>query len=474
MRTRLIASFALIIIVTLAAVSYFARQGALEEVNSFVRRGGLAGLEGLVTSLESHYEQSNTWDGADAVLAEYGGILGGQRGPGGGKHSPGTDMGTGMGEEKSMSSAIVLSDSDGNPIAASGEFDPKQPYTEGELNSGIPMTVDGEIIGYLISEAFMGVPAGNYESELGGRLSQAALNAALVAGGIAVILASLLAYYSFQPVRHLTQAAAMLARGDMGKRVDVRGGGELAALGSTFNTMAAALEDAAKKRKAMTADIAHELRNPLAVQLANLEALEDGLYPLTADNLSPITDQNRLLTRLVEDLHTLALSDAKNLSLHKRPTDVHDLLIKTIAAHQTHAEARNVSLDMEDDLTGCPSLAIDPDRMGQIVGNLILNALRYAPEGGWVRVLSACEEGSFSINVLDNGPGIGDGDLERIFERFYRGDPSRSRNEGGSGLGLTIARRLVEAHGGTLTAANHHEGGAVFSLNLPLNDTAGD
>jgi signal transduction histidine kinase len=232
--------------------------------------------------------------------------------------------------------------------------------------------------------------------------------------------------------------------------------------------MADALQSAEESRRAMTADIAHELRNPLAVQRANLEALQDGIYPLTPENLTPILEQNLLLTRLVEDLRTLALADSGHLNLERSPTLLRDCVQRVVEQFSPQADSRGIAIQWsarED----CPPVNVDAGRIEQIIGNLLSNALRYTPQGGKIWLDLTCTGEQIQLTVRDSGPGIPVEALPHVFERFFRADRSRSRAEGGSGLGLAIARRLAEAHGGSLTAANHPQGGALFTLTLPLN-----
>jgi signal transduction histidine kinase len=248
----------------------------------------------------------------------------------------------------------------------------------------------------------------------------------------------------------------------------VHGSDELAALGWTFNHMADSLQMAEENRRAMTADIAHELRNPLAVQRANLEALQDGIYPLTAENLQPVLEQNMLLTHLVEDLRTLALADAGQLTLERVPTDLPALVERIAARFKPQVAMHQVTIQFEKNVAPLPPLSLDPMRMEQILGNLISNAVRFTPKGGLIAVsVDAIGQEGAKVSVRDSGPGFTPEVLPHIFERFYRGDRSRSRAEGGSGLGLAIARQLAEAHGGNLEASNDPRGGAVLTLQLP-------
>jgi signal transduction histidine kinase len=338
------------------------------------------------------------------------------------------------------------------------------------------------MVGYLLPEGGMPFSQAD-ETWLLQRLNRAALGAGLIAGGLALLLALLLAYNLARPLRDLRVAAGRLAHGDLSQRVQVRGRDELAELGRAFNSMAAALQRAEASRRALTADIAHELRTPLAVQRAQLEALQDGIYPLTVANLASVAEQNQVLARLVDDLRTLALADAGQLSLERRPTDFSTLAQNLLDRFQPQAQARQVRLTLELGPTppaGPPQLLIDPLRIEQVITNLLSNALRYTPAGGQIECrLDYGDPQAFKTEpssstavvtfcVHDSGPGISPEALPHIFERFYRADKGRSRVEGGSGLGLAIARQLAEAHGGSLAAANHPLGRAVFTLVLPV------
>ncbi len=260
-----------------------------------------------------------------------------------------------------------------------------------------------------------------------------------------------------------------LAEGDLSQRVPVRGSDEMATLGHTFNHMADSLQQVQESRRLMTADIAHELRTPLAVQRANLEALQDGVYPLTIENLAPVIEQNHMLTHLVEDLRTLALADAGQIELVLTPTDLTSLVERVVEHFKPQAASQQVTLTLTPPATPIPLLSLDPIRLEQMLTNLLSNALRYTPAGGQIEVTITSMPKVARLTVHDTGPGIPPEALPYIFERFYRADKSRSRIEGGSGLGLAIARNLARAHGGDLTATNHASGGALFTLTLPLN-----
>jgi two-component system sensor histidine kinase BaeS len=455
MRLRLVLSFTLVVFVAILTVVVAARQGAASQVHAFMFRGGMSGTSGLVSALEDYYRANQSWQGVGDLLSTTG-------------HGQGRGFGQGMGMGGMMSQRLRVADIQGNVVADSQDPTASGKLSAAELDAAIALQVNNRTVGYLLPEGGMAFTPGD-ESALVGRLSRAALTAGLVAGVVSLLLALLISYQLLRPVKDLTQAARRLASGDLSQRVAARGSDELAVLGKAFNQMADALQNAQESRRALTADIAHELRTPLAVQRANLEALQDGVYPLTAENIGAVLEQNVLLTRLVDDLRTLALADAGQLTLERVPTDFPAFVQRVAERFTPQAAARQIALRLET----APGSAIkpvllDPLRGEQILNNLLSNALRYTPEGGQVTLTLSAYPGGVRLDVHDSGPGIPDEALPYIFERFYRADKSRSRIEGGSGLGLAIARQLALAHGGSLTAANHPQGGAVFTLQIPL------
>ena len=339
-----------------------------------------------------------------------------------------------------------------------------------ERRQAIALQSRGKTVGLLLPLGGMAASL-KEETNLVSRLNRAALLTGIIAGSLAVFLAALLSYHLLRPVEEITLAAEKLAKGDLSQRVPERGQDELAVLAGTFNYMADSLQQVEDARRALTADIAHELRNPLAVQRANLEALQDGLYALTPENLQPVLDQNLLLTRLVEDLRTLALAESGQLRLEITPTDLPGLVERVVEHFAPQAAAQQSEVQFENDLepkNPLPPLDLDPMRIEQILNNLLSNALRYIRSSGLIVLRIARQTQAVEITVHDNGTGIPPEALPHIFERFYRADRSRSRSEGGSGLGLAIARELAEAHHGSLTASNHPQGGALFTLSFPL------
>jgi signal transduction histidine kinase len=308
------------------------------------------------------------------------------------------------------------------------------------------------------------------------------VNRAVFMGGLVALLAALaVGFFVFRaiirPIDQLTRAAHQLAQGDLGTRVAVDdhparlGSDELSELGTAFNVMVDHLQQSEQVRRDMTADIAHELRTPLAVMRGNLEAMQDGVYPLDVEHLSPVLNQVTLLTRLVEDLRTLALAEAGQLPLNKRPADLAALLRETLISFESQATTQQVTLRSEI-AVNLPPIEIDPDRMQQTIGILISNALRYTPPQGSITVAARSDRARVTIEVTDTGSGIAPEDLPKVFERFYRADKSRSRESGGSGLGLAIARSIVEAHGGSIAARSEAGQGTTISIVLVAGQPA--
>jgi signal transduction histidine kinase len=457
MRLRLILSFVFIVVVAIATMLFVAWRSTASQVRAFMFHGGMVGIEELASILEDYYHANASWEGVDRAAIFPGSGPGRRAGNLLGQHGMMANM---------MSQRLRLADPAGRVLVDSADPVPQGSLTSAELERAVALRSGGEVIGYLLPETGTSFTPTD-EANLLRRLNRAALGAAVVAGSLALVLALVLGYQLVRPVNDLTRAAGSLASGDLSQRVEVRGSDELASLGRAFNQMAAGLEQSEASRRAMTADIAHELRNPLAVQRAHLEALQDGIYPPTPENLAPIVEQNLLLTRLVEDLRTLALADSGQLQLERQPVDLEAVLRRAAGQFAPQAEAGGVSIELSAG-SPCPPALVDAGRIEQVIGNLLSNALRYTPAGGMIVIQLECANGAAQISIHDSGPGISEQALPHVFDRFYRADRSRSRTEGGSGLGLTIARQLVQAHGGIMEAANHPQGGAVFSMQLPL------
>lgn len=306
---------------------------------------------------------------------------------------------------------------------------------------------------------------GGLLARAGGSRLVGALGAVLaVAVGVTVLAGRRLV----APVRALTHAADRMGAGERSARVDVRGKDDVARLGTAFNRMAASVELGERQRRAMVSDIAHELRTPLTTLRGQLEGVQDGVLDVDGDIIDSLHDEAVLLQRLVDDLQELALADAGRLQVHPEPFDAANLAAHVANAHRARATEAGVELVVVAD--GPVPVVADHHRLRQALGNLVDNALTYTPAGGRVQVLAREEGDTAVLEVSDSGIGIAPDDLDHVFDRFYRADPSRSRRTGGSGLGLAITRSLVEAHGGTVTATSTPSDGATFRIEVPKGD----
>ncbi len=447
--TKLLFAFALLLTMTLVVVAVVAYSSAAREVRGFMFAGSMTAPEGITSKLGKFYAERGNWDGVEALLVPSHGP-----GPGG--------FGAMMGQRLVLadSAGIVVGDSSGTLRGSilAGE----------EIARGAPVVVESSRVGTLLLLGGMsgvGLPIGTQESFLIGRVNRAIWLAAGLGGLLGLVLAVVLSRGLTAPLRSLSASMNRFARGERNLDLPPASHDEVGELTESFRRLVGEIQRQEGLRKEMTADIAHELRNPIAVIQANVESLVDGVYPATAENLEPVLESVRLLTRLVEDLRTLALADAGRLAMEIGATDVVPVLRRVASAFELRAASKKVGLRLEGARSALA--AVDPQRLEQILSNLVNNAIRHTPEGGKVTMqVLPLGSGRVRIDVTDTGSGIPPEALAHVFERFYRADRGRSRVEGGTGLGLAIARKLAEAQGGDLSADNLPEGGARFSLVL--------
>jgi two-component system OmpR family sensor kinase/two-component system sensor histidine kinase BaeS len=288
---------------------------------------------------------------------------------------------------------------------------------------------------------------------------QLLLVCAVAAGVVALVVRRLAA-----PVADIVSAADRIKQRDYRVRVHVPTSGP-AWVGDTaraFNAMANELEVQDTARRQLMADIAHELRTPLAIVQGTLEGLIDGVYPRDEERLQGLLDDTRVLARLVDDLRTLATAESGALALAKEPTDIVALANDVAVSLEARAQEAGVALGVESPAGEIDPITIDPVRIREVLMNLVANALRYTPRGGQIRLIIGSSSTAVDVRVSDTGSGIAPADLPHVFDRFYKGTGSS-----GSGLGLTIARRLVEAHGGSIRAESVQGQGTTIAFRLP-------
>jgi two-component system sensor histidine kinase BaeS len=338
----------------------------------------------------------------------------------------------------------ILVDVNRAVIVASAPYVAGEKIKKGEIDKGIPVEVNGQIVGTVISTGQPLTPK-PIDQKYADQINQSLWMAGFGGMLIALILGSWLSRSLTHPIRDLTTATRALAFGKLEQQVPVRSKDELGELAESF--------------KQMTADIAHDLRNPLTVIGGYLESLQDGKLKPTPERFQIMQAEVQHLQHLVDDLRILSLADSGELSIHKQPVIIKELLEKTALTYQHQAQELGIQIQVHIE-SNLPEIQIDLERMEQVLGNLVSNALRYTPEGGEISLSAKQAEGSLIVSVKDNGSGISPDVIPHIFERSYRGDTSRSGNE--SGLGLAIAKSIVELHGGSIRAESGKNGSEFF------------
>lgn len=319
-------------------------------------------------------------------------------------------------------------------------------------------------------------------ADLAGGGGQVAVVVWMAGCGLALalpILAVALSVRAFRgiatPLADVMSAADAVAAGDWSVRVPERGPRDFRQLARSFNRMTEELARADQRRRNLTADVAHELRTPLHIIQGNLEGVLDGVYAPTEAHISATLDETRMLARLVEDLRVLSLAEAGELPMHWEQVDVGELLADLYTTFAGQAEAAGILMKMtpapgETPTDGSLTIEADLGRLNQVLSNLLVNALRHTPAGGAITL--AAQPGAEGVRLVvgDTGEGILAEDLPFVFDRFWKGDSSRTRGGGdGSGLGLAIARQLVQAHGGRIGVESTAGKGTSFVIDLPAH-----
>ncbi|MCJ7509556.1 MAG: ATP-binding protein [Dehalococcoidia bacterium] len=446
-RWRLFLSFLLVIVVAVGAAAVFVSRTASNEVEQYETQTHNVRVGRVQTLLAAYYIEQHDWAGVEPVVDQIARLY--------------SERVVVVDQE-----GLVVADSHGMmPIGKPGEFKPP--------NVAIPITAGQARLGTLvISPQGPPPPPGDMAAEEASVSSlSSSINHYLLWGGllgvaVAAVATLLLSRRILRPVESLAQAARALSRGDFSQRVDVRSKDEFGELAKTFNSMAEDLERTEQLRRNLVADVAHELRTPLSNIQGHLEAIRDGLLPPEPATFDSIYEEVLLLARLVEDLQELTLAEAGQLTLVRQSADVVEIVRRAVAAAQPPAEAKGLTLEtnLPD---GQATAEVDPERIGQVLRNLLSNAITHTSEGGRITVDLKDKDDELRIGVADTGDGIPPEDLPYVFERFYRADPSRVRATGGAGLGLTIARRLVQAHGGTIGVESEVGKGSRFTFILP-------
>jgi two-component system sensor histidine kinase BaeS len=460
------ASFALVIIVIIGTVFFFTYQTTRGEIGRIGDRLQMAQDRRVETELARYYQFAGTWDGVQPQLVQWSNLYN-------------------MRIVLTDNSGIVLADSEGKLTGTRyTSKEPGQPVLTfpqrfgGFMMGGQPTTPPAQTTAPVIGTSAAGILHIIHNDDTDINLTSLQITyktigrfflwGGLLAVAIALLLTFILSRYILAPVKSLANATMKFGKGDFSHRVDFKDKGEMGELGRSFNTMADDLERNERLRRNMVADVAHELRTPLSNLRGYLEAISDGLVKPDEATVHSLSEEVSSLSRLVDDLQELSLADAGELKLVFQREDISKLIRDTVTALQAEAAAKRLTLSASLPAT-LPELNIDSHRIKQILYNLLDNALAHTGPEGRITVTAWEEEDRVYVSIADTGEGIPAEDLPLIFERFYRVDKSRTRSTGGTGLGLTIVKRLVEAHGGRIDVRSKPGQGATFTFSLPIS-----
>lgn len=438
LRVRLFVAFAMVVLVAVGTFSIFVTRLADRRFDEYEEVLERLQINRMAQWLVGFYEATGSWGGVQPYAYEMQALSG---------------------------TGVVVADASGSIVGDSRYSEVSGPPPSNWSTHAL-IGREGAHVGtlYLSSErTIQEVFRGRLKESLGVLLVLGSLFGVLVALGVSTAVAGMIS----APVRQLADFAQATGRGDFSHRIALRRGDELGDLGEAFNRMAGELDAAFQYQRNLVADTAHELRTPLTNVRGYLEAFEDGI--LKASQAMPVVrDEVELLQRIVEDLQQVAIVESGNLRLERKSVAVSELVGHTVTSRDLALRESGIELRMEipEDL---PPIFVDSQRVGQVLSNILSNAIRHTPKGGAITMAAQEIQGSVEISVSDTGTGIPEEELPLIFDRFHRVDPSRSRETGGSGLGLTIARLLVESHGGRITAENNPQGGSRFSFTLPAS-----
>jgi signal transduction histidine kinase len=436
-------AFILVILIAIGTVLLFAGKASHARIREYQDQTNLIKAQRAECLLAQYYQNGDSWTGVQKAVEHVSGIYG---------------------------QDIILTDANGTVVADSHNSYVGRKYDPTWLgrNQQVQNIKDNDRnLGILYMGRDMLSPMGVGSLEmLASSINQSLIWGAAIALAVALLITFFLSQRISAPAHALTVAATRLGEGDLTQRVNFRGKDELGRLAKTFNSMATELEQAEERRRNLIVDVTHELKTPVSDIRVYLEAINDGLMRPTRSNLDSIYEDIVLLSRLINDLQLLALADAGELSLVYQPDNVVPVITSAVASMRPRASSKKVSLKVDLPGTLTP-VEIDSQRMSQVLYNLLDNAIRHTAPGGEVMVTAVEKNRALEVNVTDNGEGIPAEDLPHMFERFYRVDKSRAKITGGNGLGLTIAKRLIEAHGGKISVQSELEKGSCFSFTIP-------
>ncbi|MCC7355036.1 MAG: HAMP domain-containing protein [Anaerolineae bacterium] len=444
LRFRLLLATVLVALVAVSVAAFVAARRTTGEFQRYVEYGDLLRYRRFAPVLARSYSANQSWDNVQPEVERMGQIAG-QR--------------------------VLVVDTRGNVVGDSERSLLGKPVSASRFPPVVGILVGGTRVGSVYVEPIPGPREAD-------RAFLSAVNRSLLLGALIACLAAVLVTVGLssrivRPVEQLTAAVQRMERGDLTARVSVDTQDEIGQLGHAFNAMAGSLAQQEQLRRNMVGDVAHELRTPLTNLRGYLEAARDGLLTPDGALVDNLYEETMLLNRLVADLQELALADAGQLALVRQPVSMVRIVEQAVTMLRPQADAKGLALlvNLPSDL---PPIDADPERVGQVLRNLLNNAIAHTPRAGEITVIARKVNQEVVVSVHDTGAGIAPEHLPHIFDRFYRADKSRARRTGGAGLGLAIVKQLVEAHGGSLTVESEPGRGSTFTFTLPVAGVNGE
>ncbi len=461
--TRLILSFLVIIVIMTGLFLVLSNRVISNRFTDLITRSGQSYAIRVAPFFERYYLLTGSWDGIEDVAAKAMELQENpqriiDRLP---DDSPLPDFLFTARDER-----LILFGTDDEIILDINQMKNPSPISPEIKKYGIPIMVDGEQVGTIVAGSAIGFLTTNQQKFLS-EVNRILIWAALIAVVAVLIVAGVQSESIIRPIQTLSLATRKIALGQYDHRVDIKRNDELGDMARSFNEMALELDKQRQLRYRSMADIAHELRTPLSVLQIDLESMEDGLMEVSPENIRVLQTEVTHLRKLVEDLRILAQVDAGDLTIEKSVMEMGAIIREVIERQMSSARDKGVKLNF-DSAEEEIFIDGDPQRISQVLINLISNAIRHTPFEGMVTVSMKRQDREVFVSVEDTGEGIPTGDLPFIFDRLYRVEKSRTRDLGGSGLGLSIAKSLVLAHDGKIWAESKEGQGSVFTFKLPL------
>ncbi len=439
--TKLLLAFLLVSVISSGIIVLFTRVAANREFEKFVSERYKSEL---VEELGKYYQSNQTWNGVEKAFKQFG-------------REPND-------HDSNRPLFFSIAEPDGKIIVPGMGREAGEILSAEELSHFSPIQVENKTVGVLLLASS---PDHNpMEDEFLRRLNGSIFLSAVGTIIVALLLGILLSRSITRPIRELTKATHAMADGDLHQTVNVRSRDEIGELAESFNKMSSDLSRSFNLRKQMTADIAHELRTPLSLIIGHAEGVHDGVLEPTHENFEIIREEAERLEKLVNDLRTLSLADAGELSVDFQPMNINEFMSDVYTHYITLFNQHRITLNLKP----APiilTVNLDPSRFAQVLNNILDNALRYTPEGGSVDMEVSQQKNKIRISIQDNGEGVSPEVATHLFDRFYRADESLTRNDGGSGLGLAIAKSIIEMHHGKIWAESEKGKGLRMAIELP-------